>query len=385
MHNLGGRIDEKKRWLFTLFEVLFFFCLMRIMGIRNDIAVNVVFVTMACLYALFSIYYTESPAEVVIYSGLINIMGIFISFNTIRLDRSMDLFALMFCYQMAAYMIFNKTRGKRNIVIIGDHPRKNEFVEIIEENRKYGRIVDVDEARAALLSTSQVEMFIEDKGITHICVLEELEKNVMNNLLRARGRGLKVYDYTDFYEYVEGRIPINDIEEKDVLLGRGFDIYHNLIKNRMKRNLDFALSLLLVLVSLPVHLFLLSKGTLKRRVAGANDKSFTEIRYRSSNETIEKLGMIWNVIRGDMSLIGPEGEEAEAAKHYSEKVRYYSMKSSIKPGIIGWKQLNYRYNTSETDKKMGLMYDLYYIKHHCLALDITIGVKWFLKKLGINY
>jgi lipopolysaccharide/colanic/teichoic acid biosynthesis glycosyltransferase len=84
---------------------------------------------------------------------------------------------------------------------------------------------------------------------------------------------------------------------------------------------------------------------------------------------------LWNVLNGEMSLIGPRPERPEFDVKLAEVIPYYKMRYSIKPGITGWAQVMYPYGASVDDARQKLSYDLYYIKHYSFALDLVIALK----------
>jgi lipopolysaccharide/colanic/teichoic acid biosynthesis glycosyltransferase len=87
---------------------------------------------------------------------------------------------------------------------------------------------------------------------------------------------------------------------------------------------------------------------------------------------IDELPQIFNVLRGDMSFVGPRPERPLFVDELSKHVTYYSNRHSVKPGITGWAQVNYPYGASINDAREKLQYDLYYVKNHSLFLDVVI-------------
>ncbi len=87
---------------------------------------------------------------------------------------------------------------------------------------------------------------------------------------------------------------------------------------------------------------------------------------------IDELPQIINVLRGDMSFVGPRPERPEFVEHYAETIPFYAERHRVKPGITGWAQLCYPYGTDETDAVEKLQYDLYYVKNYSLFMDIMI-------------
>jgi lipopolysaccharide/colanic/teichoic acid biosynthesis glycosyltransferase len=90
---------------------------------------------------------------------------------------------------------------------------------------------------------------------------------------------------------------------------------------------------------------------------------------------LDELPQFWNVLRGDMSLIGPRAEWDKIVERYEKKIPFYHFRHLVKPGITGWAQVNYPYGESEEDAIEKLKYDLYYIRRYSLKLDAMIALK----------
>jgi lipopolysaccharide/colanic/teichoic acid biosynthesis glycosyltransferase len=90
---------------------------------------------------------------------------------------------------------------------------------------------------------------------------------------------------------------------------------------------------------------------------------------------LDELPQLWNVCKGDMSLIGPRAEWIKCAERYEKKIPFYHFRHLVKPGITGWAQVNYPYGESDEDAIEKLKYDLYYIRHYSLKLDAMITLK----------
>ena len=90
---------------------------------------------------------------------------------------------------------------------------------------------------------------------------------------------------------------------------------------------------------------------------------------------LDELPQLWNVFKGDMSLIGPRAEWSKCAERYERTIPFYHFRHLVKPGITGWAQVNYPYGESDRDAVEKLKYDLYYIRHYSLKLDAMIVLK----------
>ncbi|MET1253769.1 exopolysaccharide biosynthesis polyprenyl glycosylphosphotransferase [Aliikangiella maris] len=177
----------------------------------------------------------------------------------------------------------------------------------------------------------------------------------------------------------------------------------------IKRMVDILLSSVMLLLSLPLYpvlVVLIKKESglnapafyLQKRV-GQDEKVFVIYKFRSMIENAEKLGAQWaakddnrvtrigrimrktrvdelpqllNVLKGDMSFVGPRPERPEFVEKLAENIPYYRMRYRVKPGITGWAQVSYPYGDDIKDAKEKLQFDLYYIKNYSVFLDLAI-------------
>ena len=109
--------------------------------------------------------------------------------------------------------------------------------------------------------------------------------------------------------------------------------------------------------------------------ASKEDTRVTKFGRFLRRSRFDEIPQFFNVILGDMSVIGPRPERPVFVKELSEKIPFYEVRHLVKPGVTGWAQVNAKYGSSEEDALEKLQYDLYYIKHRSLFLDISIVVK----------
>ena len=91
--------------------------------------------------------------------------------------------------------------------------------------------------------------------------------------------------------------------------------------------------------------------------------------------SIDELPQLWNVLRGDMSLVGPRPERPEFVARLVEQLPYYALRFQVKPGVTGWAQVSFRYGSSVDDTRVKLSYDLYYVQERSLLLYVVILLK----------
>ncbi|MBT6691334.1 sugar transferase [Candidatus Parcubacteria bacterium] len=219
---------------------------------------------------------------------------------------------------------------------------------------------------------------------------------------------IQYFNLTDFYEKLTGKVPVTSLE-------RNWFLENFTQKNEqwfaiVKRVIDIFFASLFGLISLlfiPIIAILIktgSKGPLiyKQKRVGLNGKIFTVYKFRSMVQDAEKSGaqwaskndarvtgigkfirkarideipQFWNIVKGNMSFVGPRPERPEFVDQLKEKISFYNERHLVKPGLSGWAQINFPYGSSVEDALEKLQYDLFYIKNRSIALDISIILK----------
>jgi sugar transferase (PEP-CTERM system associated) len=225
-------------------------------------------------------------------------------------------------------------------------------------------------------------------------------------LLHAKMSGVRVEDATTTYERVSGKILIDDLRPSWLIFSDGFRVSR--ITRWLKRGIDLGLSVLLALVSAPFMLLTAIAIALEsgfpvlycQERVGENGRTFTLCKFRSMRMDAEEVGgpvwaragddrvtrvgrfirktrldelpQLWNVVRGNMSFVGPRPERPFFVAELAKAIPFYQQRHVVKPGITGWAQVKYRYGASIEDATEKLRYDLYYIKHLSVFFDLTI-------------
>jgi exopolysaccharide biosynthesis polyprenyl glycosylphosphotransferase len=237
-----------------------------------------------------------------------------------------------------------------------------------------------------------------------------VSKKETDNLVSLRLKGTPVLSLTEFYEKFWFMIPVHDISDDWFLQSQGFSMLGSPISMRVKRLIDLILSSVLLAISAPLVLFfgllikLTSKGPMffaQTRVglkselftiyklrtmvidaeasgaqwAAKNDSRITHLGRFLRQARIDELPQCWNVLKGNMSFVGPRPERPEFTKELSEKIPYYDLRHLVKPGISGWAQVIFPYGASAEDSLRKLQYELYYIKNQSLLLDLNIMLR----------
>ena len=120
----------------------------------------------------------------------------------------------------------------------------------------------------------------------------------------------------------------------------------------------------------------------KAQVAAENDPRVTRVGGFLRRTRIDELPQFWNVLRGDMSIVGPRAERQELVAKYQKQIPFYRARLLVKPGITGWAQVNYGYASTIEDTEVKLEYDLYYIKHRSIMMDLVIILRTVNTVLG---
>ena len=291
-------------------------------------------------------------------------------------------------------------QGPRRSVVVGFYPVSSDEAPVARDAAggamTFPRSVDL----AAVVKRFKVDEVI-------IAVREQRGGVLpIRDLLECRVRGVRVRDLSAFYERVRGEVPIESLKASWLIYGDGFA--QSATRTFIKRTFDVTLSLVLLVLALPVMalaataIFLEGRGPvffLQERVgrggrlflcvkfrsmqtdaegdgvprwASADDARVTRVGRSLRKLRIDELPQLFNVLSGEMSLVGPRPERPSFVAELKKDIRFYDLRHSIKPGVTGWAQIRYPYGSSVEDSQRKLQYDLFYLKNHSLALDVLI-------------
>lgn len=230
----------------------------------------------------------------------------------------------------------------------------------------------------------------------------------IQELLECKLNGVKVSDAAKFYERERGQIRVDSLYPSWLVFGDGFE--QGLLRTAVKRVFDLTASMILLVATFPVMLvtalcIFIEDGApilFRQERVGKGGRTFMVLKFRSMGNDAEKEGkpqwaaandprttrvgriirklridelpQIFNVLKGEMSFVGPRPERPYFVDQLSVKIPYYNTRHSIKPGITGWAQVRYQYGSSVGDAVEKLQYDLYYVKNNSLFLDIIIMI-----------
>jgi sugar transferase (PEP-CTERM system associated) len=255
--------------------------------------------------------------------------------------------------------------------------------------------------------SSLIDLF-ERQNVDRILLadVDSCSNTLGQQLVTLRARGVAMEDCHSFYERLVSKIAIADLSPEWIVRCKGFR--RDRLVMLTKRMVDILASAVGLLVTAPITLLtaaaikLESPGPIlyRQERVGRDDEPFTIYKFRSMCESAEANGQpVWaaeddprvtrvgkiirklrideipqmiNVLRGQMSLVGPRPERPFFVEPLQKKIPYYSLRHSIKPGITGWAQISYPYGDSDEDAIEKLQYDLYYIKNMSALFDLQI-------------
>jgi sugar transferase (PEP-CTERM system associated) len=315
------------------------------------------------------------------------------------------------------YMILEKRLFARPILLIGTGRISSTIAAEITDNQDSGyRIAGFVGDTPPASNPNNIPIFPLHAHLTDTCEATRVDQIVValddrrgsmpiKGLLKCKLQGVSIHDGITFYEAITGKILVQDVNPAWLIFSDGFQASR--LSYLFKRVLDIFLSIIGLIVSLPITLpvalwiKLESPGPvfyLQERVGERGD-TFKVIKFRSMRQDAEKNGAVWamkddnrvtriggfirkvrideipqmwNVLKGEMSFVGPRPERPIFVEKLTETIPYYSLRHSVKPGISGWAQVCYPYGASEEDALRKLEYDLYYIKNQSIFIDMLI-------------
>ncbi len=228
----------------------------------------------------------------------------------------------------------------------------------------------------------------------------------VDSLLRLRVSGMRIQEARTVYERITGKIPVESLLPSWLIFSDGFRMHWRMMV--LQRALSFLFAFIGLLIALPVMgvvallIKLDSEGPIlfRQRRVGRNRRTFTLFKFRSMRDgaeaqtgavwalendpritrvgrfirkvRLDELPQLWNVLRGDMNLVGPRPERPEFVEMLEAEIPYYTHRHIVRPGITGWAQVRYNYGSTVEEQCEKLRHDLFYIKNISFSLDFYI-------------
>jgi sugar transferase (PEP-CTERM system associated) len=239
-----------------------------------------------------------------------------------------------------------------------------------------------------------------------VVALEDQRGLPVSQLLMCKIDGIHVVDYQTFWERETGRLDLDELRPSWLIFGKGFT--RGIVSDALKRLFDVTVSATVLTLTLPITLVTAilvkfeSPGPVlyRQERVGVHGRPFMVLKFRSMRQDAENAGapqwaqlrdprvtrvgaimrktridelpQLFNVLRGDMSFVGPRPERPFFVDQLADAIPFYRERHCVKPGITGWAQINYPYGASLEDARQKLSYDLYYVKNRSLFLDFVI-------------
>lgn len=328
--------------------------------------------------------------------------------------------SIMTGWRLLARWLLGHPRLAERVIILGTEQQAVELAREVLQRREAGYEVvgfignDPAQIGQSLINPCVIGTMDELESVVHrynadhivVALTDRRGQMPLDSLLNVKLRDdVAVEDWANFYERLTGKISTERLQPSQLIFSdnlRWIRFYR-----RLRRLADIAIASFGLLVTSPLMLLtavlikLESKGPifyLQERI-GHHNRPFQIIKFRSMRTDAEKNGAVWaskddprvtrvgrfirktridelpqfiNVLRGEMSMIGPRPERQQFVEQLSEVIPYYSQRHLVKPGITGWAQVRYPYGASVEDARMKHQYDLYYIKNQSPLLDAII-------------
>jgi sugar transferase (PEP-CTERM system associated) len=315
---------------------------------------------------------------------------------------------LIFLLAIIAWrLLFNSLAYSRpleeRVLFVGGGPTARTVARQIQSQHDFGyRVVGfVEDHHDEILSIAR------EQAVDRIVVALSDRRGQLpiSELLQAKLSGIQVEDAATTYERLTGKILIDDLKPSWLIFSNGFVVSRT--TRVLKRGIDIVLASLglvlgaplMVLTAIAVHLDSAGPILYSQERVGENGAVFTVYKFRSmradaENGTpvwarnqddritrvgrfiratrLDELPQLWNVLRGAMSFVGPRPERPFFVDRLVREIPFYQQRHAVKPGLTGWAQVKYQYGSSVEDAMEKLRYDLYYIKHLSIALDLSI-------------
>lgn len=374
--------------------------------------------------ALQSLRFAIARLLVAVSLGVIfqSIMAFMVPGTTLWRSNSLYAMGLAFVFLALSRAILGSLVGgqsfKRRLLVLGAGPRAQRIKDL-EAKPGTGFVVvgfiAMDEAKRVIpeaINRSAIYNladYVVKFGTSEVVLALEERRNALplDDLLRIKTTGVHVNDISTFLERETGRVDLDSVNPSWLIFSDGFSSGRRL-SGIAKRLFDIAASSILLFFTAPIILLfavlvkLESKGpafyrqtrvglfgqpysVLKLRSmrtdaessgkavwAQKNDDRVTAVGRFIRKVRIDELPQTWNVLKGEMSFVGPRPERPEFVADLEQQLSYYAERHMVKPGITGWAQINYPYGASIEDSRHKLEYDLYYAKNYTPFLDLLI-------------
>jgi sugar transferase (PEP-CTERM system associated) len=316
------------------------------------------------------------------------------------------------CWRGLYVWLLKKPFLREQVYVLGSGPKAGRFVEAIRERTDLGMdIIGWTGASNSMENMESLATAINNLRGKHVqrvvvAVSERRATLPVREMLDLRLRGVKIEDSSFLLEKISGKIDVDDLRPSSMIFSEGFKVSEGFLFIRRIVSLLASLTLLLCFAPLLPFIVLAIKLTspgpvlFSQNRVGKNGRIFKVYKFRTMGQDAEaktgavwaqqndprittvgrflrktrldEIPQLWNVLKGDMGFVGPRPERPEFVQWLVEAIPYYNLRHIIRPGLTGWAQVKYQYGASLEETQQKLSYDLYYIKHISLMLDLMI-------------
>jgi exopolysaccharide biosynthesis polyprenyl glycosylphosphotransferase len=334
----------------------------------------------------------------------------------------------MLVWRSMAFTALRKGLKAKRLALVGHGKIISSFIEDISHLQYTGldlkAVCVMDKGELCVLPSDR--WAVSKKGLSE--VLKEKEFDVLafdstnghfssdeiREILQLKFQGKTVQDLSNLYENLTGKVPVSSIDDQWLLKSPEFQCSDSIVYKRVKRILDLIMAWFFLLATFP--LFVLIALLIKLEGAGGPVffvqerlgvawKPFRCLKFRTMVENAEnesgpvwaserdsritrvgrilrktrldELPQLWNIIKGEMTFVGPRPIREHFAKILAERIPFYELRFCVKPGLTGWAQVNYDYAGSEEGQLEKFQYDLFYVRKMSLTLDLLALFKTF--------
>jgi len=396
----------------------------------------IAFVCQVCLYYadLYEFGSTVNRRELVARVlqafgiGAIILAALYLSFPTLIIGQGVGSLAALcavgvaFWWRIAFVWVARSIVPRQRFLIIGSNPTAVSLVQELDKHEELGvevigfveptaatpRIVDAVPSSRFVGTIDDIPQLVRERSVDRVVVSlsDARGKLPMAMLLQMKLGGVTFDHLASVYEEYTGKIAVENLRPSWLIFAEGFRKAS--WRTAVKRVMDvtgaavalLVLSPLVAIVALAVRLTSRGPALYHQKRVGQDGRTFELHKFRSMRPDAEsgtgavwaskvdarvtpvgrflrrtrldELPQLWNILRGDMSLVGPRPERPEFVSMLSEQIPFYALRHIVKPGLSGWAQVRFPYGASIEDAMEKLQYDLFYIKHLSIALDLTI-------------
>ena len=335
--------------------------------------------------------------------------------------------AALIAWRSAFEWISGHAVFQERVYVLGEGERASSIIETIREHRESGMVVvgwdtpAADKAERRRTFAAAIDHMASMKtSIDRIVIALDDRRGELpvDGLLSMRFRGVTIEEVGNVLERLTGKLQLDGLRPSDLLFCEGFRMKPSQqFLLRIASTLVAAIGLILFLPLFPFVVLLVrlsSPGPVffRQERVGLNGKVFKVYKFRTMvvdaeaegaqwakkndprvtrvgqfmrKTRLDEVPQLWNVLRGDMSFVGPRPERPEFVSWLSKELPFYEVRNMIRPGLTGWAQIRYGYGATLAESREKLAYDLYYVKHQTLGLDLLImfeTIKTIIRRRG---